>query len=165
GNITNATKYYRTAIAQIERILDDLVYDLTPSFLHMAWTVYEEMIALFLQQRQTEHAFSYLERARSMALRQYLNTSKMSFDEKEGQGDEAFSPKLQSNSAIILRTQGELKVWQERYRDYSVLLTQLDTSVSPTVEPGIIEAELKGCEAKISELFERLYLQDRKSVV
>src|SRR5216683_2571345 len=118
----------------------------------------QDMIALCLQQRRTEQAFGYLERARSMALRQYLNISKRQFDEGEERRGEISTSKLQANSAMILRTQGELKSWQERYRRYSVLLAQLDTSVSPTVERGIIEAELKRCEAKLSELFERLYL-------
>ncbi len=157
-DVMKAARHYGAAIAQIERILDDLVFDLSPAFLQTAWTVYEDMIALCLQQRRTEQAFGYLERARSMALRQYLNISKRQFDEGEERRGEISTSKLQANSAMILRTQGELKSWQERYRRYSVLLAQLDTSVSPTVERGIIEAELKRCEAKLSELFERLYL-------
>src|SRR5438552_704451 len=64
-NIVKAIKYYHAAIAQIERILADLVYDLSPSFLSSAWAVYENMIALCLQLGRTEAAFAYLERARS----------------------------------------------------------------------------------------------------
>src|SRR6266567_6348229 len=158
GDLRKAARHYEAAIVQIERILDDLVYDLSPSFLRTAWSAYEDMIALCLHQRQTEHAFGYLERARSIALRQYLNKSKMPPGKGTKQRDTISSFALQTNRATILRTQDELREWQERYRYYSVLLTQVDTSVSPTVERGIIEAELKGCEAKLSELFERLYL-------
>jgi len=158
GDAAKAARHYGAAIVQIERILDDLVFDLSPSFLHTAWRAYEDMIALCLQKRQAEYAFSYLERARSMALRQHLNTTKMPFDTKEGQESSVSSPALQANTATILRTQDELREWQEKYRDYSILLTQMDKFVSPNVEQGIIEAELKRCEAKLSELFERLYL-------
>lgn len=158
GATAKAIRHFGAAIAQIERILSDLFFDLTPSFLRTAWAVYEDMIALYLQQQQFELAFNYLERARSMALRQYLKASKTLFD---GQGEpvETVSPAtLQEKNAAILRIQYELKVWQESYRDYSVLLADMDTSVSPTVERGIIEAELKRCETKLNELFERLYL-------
>ncbi len=159
GDARKAARHYKASIAQIERILDDLVFDLSPSFLHTAWRVYEDMIALCLQQSQAEDAFSYLERARSMSLIQYLNTVKTPLDEKEVQGEDSVSSNaLQVNSATVLRTQHELKSWQESYRRYSVVLTQIDTAVSPIVERGIIEAELKRCEAKLSELFERLYL-------
>src|SRR5437588_1880028 len=75
GNTKKAMWHYAAAITQIERILDDLVFDLSPSFLHTAWVVYEDMIALCLQQGQVERAFGYLEQARSMALQQYLNKS------------------------------------------------------------------------------------------
>jgi CHAT domain-containing protein len=158
GDAPRAMRHFGAAIAQIERILDDLVFDLSPSFLHTAWTVYEDMIALCLQQGKTELAFNYLERARSMALRQYLNTSKSMFDESTEQRDNISPLELKTVSATKLRLQHELASWQKDYRDYSALLAQIDTSVSPTVERGIIEAELKRCEAKLSELFERLYL-------
>lgn len=158
GDPMKEARHYGAAIAQIERILDDLVFDLSPSFLHTAWRVYEDMIALCLRQRQAEHAFSYLERARSMALRQHLNTTKTPLDKKEGQENSVSSSVLQANTARILQAQDELREYQEKYRDYSVLFTQMDASVSPTVERGVIEAELKRYEAKLSELFERLYL-------
>ncbi len=158
GDVTKAVEHYGAAIAHIERMLNDLAYDLSPSFLQSAWTVYEDMIALCLQQGQLELAFSYLEQARSMALRQHLATSQAARDGREEQEKSAASSARQANSATLLRIQGELKIWQDRYRDFSVLLTNVDTSVSPIVEQGILEAELKRCEAKLSELFERLYL-------
>jgi CHAT domain-containing protein len=159
GDTTKAVWHFGAAIAQIERILNDLLFDLSPSFLRTAWRVYEDMIVFCLQQGQTEFAFSYLERARSMALRQYLNITRTSAGEREVPGGNILSSsEAQANSAMILRIQHELHVWQERYRDYSVLLTQVDTSVSPSVEREVIQAELQRCEAKLSELFERLYL-------
>jgi len=87
-----------------------------------------------------------------------MNTSKTSPGENEGMVESTSSPALQANSAAILRTQDELKELQEEYHRYSALLAQIDTSVSPTVDREIIQAELKRCEAKLSELFERLYL-------
>ncbi|HYX51771.1 MAG TPA: tetratricopeptide repeat protein, partial [Ktedonobacteraceae bacterium] len=38
GDSKKAVKHYGAAITQIERILDNLVYDLSPSFLHTTWT-------------------------------------------------------------------------------------------------------------------------------
>src|SRR5207247_6196727 len=77
GNLTGAARQYKASIAQIERILDDLVYDLSPSFLRTTWSVYEDMIALCLLQNRYSQAFNYLEQARSMALRPYLNKTSL----------------------------------------------------------------------------------------
>jgi CHAT domain-containing protein len=157
-NPGKAARQYRAAIAHIERILDDLIYDLSPSFLHSTWTVYEEMIALCLQQSQVERAFSYLERARSMALHQYLNKSSALRGKSEEQQGTVAPSDSPTSSAQLLRIQKELKSWQEKYRDYSVILADIDTSVSPTVDRTVIQAEMKRCEEEISQLFERLYL-------
>ena len=159
-NPGKAARRYRAAIAQIERILDDLVYDLSPSFLHSTWTVYEEMIALCLRQAQTEYAFGYLEQARSMALRQYLNKSSALRGKSEEQQDIAAPSISQTSSAQLLRIQQNLKDWQERYRNYSVILADIDTSVSPSVDRAIIQDEMKRCEEEISQLFERFYLYE-----
>ncbi len=158
GNMSKARRHYGAAIAQIERILRDLAFDLSPSFLRSAWTVYEDMIAHCLEQKETELAFSYLERARSMSLRQYLKASKKLLENSAGQQDIISPHELQAVSAMKLRLQHELVSWQKDYRDYSALLAQIDTSVSPTVKREVIEAELQRCEAKLSELHERLYL-------
>ena len=158
GNLSKASKYYRSAINQIEKILNNLSYDLSPSFLHTTWAVYEDIIALCIQRGQTGQAFSYLEQARSTALRQYLNKSRRSTDEKD-ERENSYSPsELQMNSAAVLRTQYELRDWQQQYHDYSALLADIDTSVSPTIDKEIIQAELKRCETRLSELFERLHL-------
>ncbi len=169
GNSAMAARYYTAAIAQVERILNNLVYDLSPSFLQSAWAVYAAMFTLCLQQGKAERAFNYLERARSMALRQYLNII-ASPEMKEGQIEADTSSASPSNSAMILRTQDELKSWQKNYRNYSVLLAQMDSAgaidttgsssaLSSIVEREIIETELKRCEAKVNGLFERLYVQ------
>jgi CHAT domain-containing protein len=152
-NTRNASRHYRAAIAQIERILDDLAYDLSPSFLHSTWMVYEEMIALYLGQGQIAHAFNYLEQARSMALRQYLN--------KRADTSQSISDtpsQLQVNNATMLRMHQELKDWQERYRDACTQLASVDILVSSDIDRSIIQAEIKHCEAEISERFERLHL-------
>ncbi len=158
GNPANAARYYQAAIAQIERILDNLAYDLSPSFLRTAWAVYDDMIALCLQQSRFERAFSYLERARSLALRRHLNNSRALLEES-GEASEAVStPALQVTSAAILRMQHELRDWQQKYHNYSTRLADIDTSMAPIIDREVIQAELKQCEAKISELFERLHL-------
>jgi tetratricopeptide (TPR) repeat protein len=158
GKPVKAARHYKAAIAQIQCILDDLVYDLSPLFLQTAWVVYEDMIALCLQQSQVEQAFNYLEQVRSLALLQYLNKLSTSQDELGEKQRVTSSSTLRLNSAAMLRTQYELREWQEKYHDYSVLLEEIDLSVSPTVNREIIQTELKRCEAKISELFERLHL-------
>ncbi len=150
NNLAKAARYYQVAIAQIERILGNLVHDLSPSFLHTTWAIYEDMIMLCLQQGQAEKAFSYLERARSFTLRQHLNKMRLSLNKEEARGETA--------SVEMLRIQMELKDWQEYHRNYSTLLAEIDTSVSPALDKAIIEKELKQCETKINELFERLHL-------
>lgn len=152
-NTNNAMRHYRASTAQIERILDDLAYDLSPSFLHATWSVYEEMIALCLRQGQTAHAFDYLEQARSMALRQYLNKRA-----DIGQSTSDTPSQLQVNNATVLRMQQELKDWQERYRDACIQLASVDTSLSADIDSNIIQAEIEHCETEISERFERLHL-------
>ena len=150
NNLAKATRHYHIAIAQIERMLDNLVHDLSPSFLHTTWAVYEDMILLYLQQGQAEKAFSYLERARSITLRQHLHQVKLSPNNEQERNGLVSKEKL--------RTQMELKDWQEDHRRYSTLLAEIDTSVSPALDKAIIERELKQCETKINELFERMHL-------
>jgi CHAT domain-containing protein len=150
NNLAKTARHYQVAIAQIERILGNLVHDLSPSFLHTTWAIYEDMIMLCLRQGQAEKAFSYLERARSFALRQHLDKLKLSFNKEEMREETA--------SVEVLRTQMELKNWQEEHRSYSTLLAEIDTSVSPTLDKAILEKEMKHCEEKINELFERLHL-------
>ncbi len=158
GKPGNATRYYRAAIVQIEQILDNLVYDLSPSFLRSAWTVYEDMIALCLQQEHVEQALSYLERARSSSLRQYLTRSRAPVGKREEQEGITLPSMLQESQAAVLQMQHELQVWQQEYRKYSVQLANIDRSISPVLDREVIEAALKRCEAKLSELFERLHL-------
>ncbi len=152
GELENAATHYRAAIDQIEDMLEDLVHDLSPSFLRSAWMAYEEMIDLCLQQSGAEEAFSYLERVRSIALRQYLKKGKPVQD----QGAIISLSVLHANSAVALRTQHELEEWQQNYRRYSAQLADKDSSLTATIDRKAIESELKRCEAKLSELFERL---------
>ncbi len=158
GNLAKTARYYGAAIAQIERILDDLVYDLSSSFLQSAWAVYEDMIALWLEQGRIERAFVYLEQARSMALRQYLNRLRTPSDSSSGREDGASKSTLQQESAPTLRAQRELRDEQDQHRYYSVLLAEMDASPFPSVDRDVIEQELKRCEEKMSELHERLHL-------
>ena len=150
GDVRNASRHFRSAIAQIERILNDLVYDLSPSFLHTTWAVYEDIISLCLQQKQFEYAFSYLERVRSITLRRYLAKSK----------SVPSASATPANNALVLQIQSELGRWQEKYHQYSTQLTGLDTTLSPIIDEEVIREELKRCETKISELFERLHLHE-----
>lgn len=156
-NTRKAIRHYSAAIAQIERVLDNLVYDLSPSFLHSTWTVYADLIALCLEQAQFERAFGYLEQARSMALRQYLNRPSLRLPEEEEQS-KITSPlsMIQTNRAATLRIQRELREAQDEYRHFSLLLTESTTS--PSIDHAIIEAELQRCERTLGELFERLSL-------
>ena len=164
GRPEKANRYFKAAIAQIERILDDLVYDLSPSFMHTIWAIYTDMIALCLQQAHNATALDYLEQARSMALRQYLNKSHAS-STRHGEEHVSLLPTTaQSNSAFLLRLEQELKEWQEKYRRYNVLLTELDTTVSPSVNRSVIQVEMERCETKISETFERLHLSQPLSL-
>ncbi len=157
-NPSKASRHYCAAIAQIERILDDLAYDLSPSFLHTTKAVYGDMITLCLQQSQVEHAFNYLERLRSMSLRQFLDKSSVLQDKRGRQGDFTSQSVSQVHSAAVLQMQAALGFWQQEYRKYSAQLATIDTSVSLAVDREVIEAELKRCEAKLNELFERLHL-------
>lgn len=151
-NPVKAAKHFKAAIIQVERILQDLVYDLSPSFLRSAWAVYADMITICLQQGQSERAFGFLEQARSMALRQYLNKLEVA----QGKRDEAATT-FQANSTTVLSIQRELKDWQQHYRN--ILLADITaSSLSSSLNQEAVETELKQCEVKISELFERLQL-------
>ena len=156
GNAIKAAKHYQAAIIQIERILNNLAFDLSPSFLHTAWRVYEEMIALCIRQSQPERAFSYLERVRSVALRQYLNSANI-LEEEEREETTDISL-LQGNRATRLHIQYELREWQEKYHYYSALLANMEPSASLPIDQGIIQAEIQRCESRVNELFERLQL-------
>lgn len=156
--LVEAEKQYRASIAQIERILDDLIYDLSPSFLHASWSVYEDMIALSLSRRQFSQAFNYLEQARSMALRQYLQKMSTLKTNKGGQSDTSAPSLSQAHRALIRSTEQELNECQDRYHYFSRLLSEVDTTVSPDVDREVIQAELKRYEVKIGELFERVHL-------
>ncbi len=157
-----ATEHYHAAIAQIEHMLDDLAYDLSSAFLHTTWRVYEDMISVCLQQSQHEQAFGYLEQARSMALRQYLHRP-IQFQGQSTLQESTDSP-LQMHHATTMRIQQELKNWQEQYRYYTASLASIDTSVSTTVDGEIIQSELRRCEAKIGELFERLHFYQEEAL-
>ncbi len=150
GHVSQASWHYQAAIAQIERMLDDLAYDLSPSFLRTVGNVYSDMIALCLQQSQGERAFSYLERARSTALRQYLQS-------KATQGKQALPSAGHASSAAVLQVHDELSLWQGEYRKYSSQLATLDTSSSSFVDRDALERHLRHCEAKLNELFERVH--------
>jgi CHAT domain-containing protein len=154
GDIKRATHHYRAAIAQIERMLDRLIPDLSPAFLHTTWKIYEEMIAHCLRQSQFTQAFGYLERARSIALRQHLYRARVP---REQSSDDALSI-VQTSNATMLRLQKELSEWQEQYRQYSALLADIVTLTAFSLDRSVVEQELKRCEAKLSELFERLHI-------
>ena len=161
GNTVRAEKHYRAAILQIEYILNNLAFDFSPSFLHSAWTVYEEMIALCIRQSQPERAFSYLERVRSVALHQYLNSVNLLQEiETETPTDTSV---LQENRAVRLHIQYELREWQEKYHYYSALLANIDASASPLIDQRIIQAEMRRCESRANELFERLQLSQSET--
>jgi CHAT domain-containing protein len=158
-NPAKAARHFGAAIAQITRLLEDLTYDLSPSFLRTTWAVYEDMIDLCLQQIQVERAFSYLEQARSMALRHYLNRqSHLSRRKREEQRERNYPTILPPDNVVILQTEHALREEQKKHRFYHVLLAGIDDSVSPSVDRAVIMQELKHCEKKISELFERLNL-------
>lgn len=160
GDDRKAAWRFKAAIVQIERILDDLAFDLSPAFLRRAWRAYKDMIMLCLRQEgQEERAFGYFERVRSLSLQQHLRAAKSPPGRREG--EECISPVSESQTAgaAVLRMQQELKELQEDYRTFSNLLTQIDTTVSPAVDREILEADLKHRETKLNELFERLNLQ------
>jgi CHAT domain-containing protein len=163
GKPGKAARRYGAAIAQIERILHDLGYDLSPSFLHTTSSVYGDMITLCLQQSQVERAFNYLEQARSLALRQYLNKSSALQDNRREQEDVAFPPVSSANNVAVLRMRQELTEWQQEYRKYSAQLATIDSSVSHAVDQEVMQAELNRCEAKLNELFERLHLHQAET--
>ncbi|GAC1400159.1 MAG: hypothetical protein NVSMB49_11780 [Ktedonobacteraceae bacterium] len=155
GKDRNALRYYRAAIAQIERILENLTHDLSPAFLHTAWSVYEDMIALLLKQGKPVDAYLYLEQGRSVVLRQYLTKQRTLHDEVE-QND--YTSVLQTRRTAVLRVQRELEEWQQEYRRYSHQLAEYDSGAMLLVDKNVIQAELRHCETKLSELFERVHL-------
>ncbi len=159
GKLERASRYYRVAIKRIEHILDGLMYDLGPAFLHTTWNIYEDMIDLCLKQERPDYALSYLERARSMALRQYLSKSKKSMGGSET-AKERDASSSQGNNAVFLRIQHQMRFWQEKYHSYSALLAKIDVEVVPGLDRETIQSELKQCETRLSHLFERVQLYE-----
>ena len=146
GDVPKASRHYEAAIVQIERMLNDLAYDLSPWFLRTTWAVYEDIIALCLEQSHYERAFAYLERARSLALRQYLNKSRALRDKQES---ERVDSAALANRVLLSRTQQELERWQKKYHDYDVLLRNVDTLASnDVVDREVIQYELKRCRGE-----------------
>jgi len=160
GNPEKAARHYGAAIARIERILNDLLYDLSPAFLQSTWAVYEDMIALCLQHAQAERAFTYLEQARSMALRQYLNKSRTIATATLERDEHTSLATVHQHNATLLRTRYKLRDEQEQYRYYSLLLADSYSLASAMVDRSVIEQALKQHEEKISELLECLYLYE-----
>jgi CHAT domain-containing protein len=160
GKMERAARHYKVAINAIERILNGLVYDLGPAFLRTTWNVYEDMIDLYLRQGRPDYALSYLERARSMALRQYLNKARRGTDGSAMQHAASDSSSLQANNALLLRIQYQMRVWQEKYHDCSALLAKIAAEPVPGLDRAAIQAELKQCEGNLSELFERIQLHE-----
>lgn len=154
GDIKRATRCYKVAIAQIERILDNLTHDLSPAFLKTAWSVYEDMIALLLKQGQAVAAFGYLEQARSVVLRQYLTKQSTLHEAKQKE----YSQASQTKQTALLRVQQELEEWQQEYRKYSSQQASYTDAMAPFIDRDVIQTALKQCETKISELFERVHL-------
>jgi len=157
GEASRAVRYYRLAIVQVERILDNLTHDLSPAFLHTAWSVYEDMIAFLLDQKRPEDAFMYLERARSIALRQYLNRQRTL--QKEAEKHDS-NPVSSVTHVAALRVQRELAEWQQEYRRYSQQLANYDSNTSSLIDKTVIQNELRHCELKLGELFERVHLYE-----
>jgi len=157
GNISRAGRCYKTAIILVEQMLENLAYDLSPAFLHTVWTLYEDTVYLYVQQSRFDLAFNYLERARSTALRQYLHKSStaQALAQKRETGNIS-----SQNGATMLRLQQELKELQGSYRQYSTLLTNQETLTSLALDHELLEKEMKACEAKIEEIFDRLHLYE-----
>lgn len=160
GDMHRAARYFNAAIARIERILSGLASDLGSDFLRTAWMVYEDMIALCLKQKQAEQAFRYLERARSVALRQYLYKRRTDQHVAEEQRDDEQSALMQTNNALRLRFQYDLRFWQEKYHDYCTVLASTNNSLTSEADKEAAQQELKRYEARISELFERVQLHE-----
>ncbi len=160
GKLERAARHYKVAMNAIERILNGLVYDLGPAFLHTTWNVYEDMIDLYLRQGRPDYALSYLERARSMALRQYINKSRRLKNGSDMQEETRDPSSLHANNALLLRIQYQMRAWQEKYHDYSALLEKIDAEPVPGLDRAAIQAELKQCEVNLSELFERIQLHE-----
>lgn len=156
-DLSSAGHYYNRAITIVEQMLENLSYDLSPSFLHSAWTLYEDTAYLSIQQSHFEQAFNYLERARSTALHQYLKTSKT----RQVLAREQVGGNVSSQSgAVMLRLQQELKELQGSYHQYSKLLASQEALTSLSLDYALIQKEMKECEARIEELFDRLHLYE-----
>jgi tetratricopeptide (TPR) repeat protein len=155
--IPEAWRYHREAIALVEKMLENLRYDLSPAFLHTVWPLYENAVYLSLQQKEVARALNYLERARSNALRQYLQKSQA----RQSPAPGAETPGLPSSEGpSILRLQQELKDWQNTYRHYSMLLMNQETLTTFALDRQLIEREIQQCETKIEELFDLIHVYE-----
>ncbi|HEX7735115.1 MAG TPA: CHAT domain-containing tetratricopeptide repeat protein [Ktedonobacteraceae bacterium] len=150
GKTSRAWHYHRMAIVRVEEMLENLRYDLSPAFLHTVWPLYENAVYLSLQQKEIARALTYLERARSYALRQYLHRA------QARQTEGALAP----TGAPLLRLQQELKDWQNTYRHYSMLLLNQETLADFELDQLAIRGEVQQCETKIEELFDLIRIHE-----
>lgn len=72
AELATAGIHYAEAIAQVERLRSRLMLEFRTSYVEDKMAVYEDAIALCLQQEQVEQAFSYVERAQSRGLHDLL---------------------------------------------------------------------------------------------
>jgi tetratricopeptide (TPR) repeat protein len=154
GKISRAWHYYRMAIVRVEEMLENLRYDLSPAFLHTVWPLYENAVYLSLKQNEVAQALTYLERARSYALRQYLHRSQAR--QASTSDVEALAPE----GAPMLRLQQDLKDWQNTYRHYSMLLLNQETLTTFALDQLAIKREVQQCETKIEELFDLIHMHE-----
>ncbi|HEY4387156.1 MAG TPA: hypothetical protein VGN34_22095, partial [Ktedonobacteraceae bacterium] len=155
GDMQRSTRYHMRAIRQIERMLTDLAHDLSPSFLRRTWQVYEDMIALSLRGTDAAQAFRYLERGRSVVLRQYFAMASTTQEQPALQAQKA---EAVEKSVTLLRLQRELEEWRRAYRNYSMQLARIEASAETILDREMIQAELLRCEERLSELSERVYI-------
>lgn len=149
GDIAAALNAYQDAMADIERVQHSLAIELRTNFLADKLRVYEDAIAAALRLSWPEKAFSFLERAKSRALVDYLSNH---LD---------IPIRARGVNVELLDTLARLR--EEHNGLYNRLyghgLSRRDTGGPAEADPIALQAAIKEREREIARVLDRLALE------
>ncbi|HEX5416093.1 MAG TPA: CHAT domain-containing protein, partial [Chloroflexota bacterium] len=156
GDLTTALAEYRAAVAGVERLQSRLVTDLRTNFLEDKLPIFREAIDLSLQLGDPRRAFSFLERAKSRALVDYL----VGNPEVRLRSPDAASQELLDELARLREEHHAL--YHRLYGYHPTEPSQDVVAVAASArqfEAETLQAGIREREKRIAQVLERLALQ------
>lgn len=148
GDLDTALNAYRSAVSSIEQMQSSLAIELRANFLADKIRVYEDTIAICLRLSKPELAFTYLERAKSRALVDYLaNNREVQIKAREGADQELLD--------TLTRLREEHNWFYNRLSGYGIVEHK---EAGPTLSEEALRAAIREREKQIARILERLAL-------